>query len=562
MAATRDIVRTVRNIEAPANFPDTLDATTDVRGWTDRHWLAVFSDPAHLLAMQQVLCEGLGKWARTAGVNVDQFHTLIINSEGVLRGDDCAFDNLIAYRSGKALSGPREVEVLGHRKNKTGEGDHGVWVMARASSKRNVCVVASDSDVWVGGLALLEQGAFGTGFDTKTVIVERHARSSFLLLNKLLHQVKTHKRLFKLERPAAALLTVFAAAGNDICAKAVGFTPRIVLDSFLQNLDFVCAGAKSDSPFRLKDAPADSPFRLKDAPADAGGAAPAAAAAPLPRLQWESVERLYIAQWFSSNAKWFGTRAQGENYTPTTLLNDLQGAAATMPLELRERLSAIGFKLEDGAKTIADLAGIVERVSLLYSGAAGEAGKLPAAACLRPQCKRVQYWVTVVFEANKGESATMHSWQNFGFVRNEQSNKVEMQHCESKEWVALVLHTTGTCTCSPLVAVSGKHCSKTCGCSQRCLSCGPKCKCKGLASSCLNPHTAKGGTCDRCKPCAPACACARCQTRKDLAAEAAAAVAEAAAAAAAAAAAKDGDGDEDEDKGVEDEENAEPSYEV
>jgi hypothetical protein len=399
----------------------------------------------------------------------------------------------------------------------------------------------------VGVNYYIEQGLLGT----KTVIVERHARSSFLLLNKLLAKVQKHISLGKFVRPAAALLTAFAASGNDICAKALGFTPRIVLDSLLQNLSFVCVGAKEDSPFCLRDAPAAAPVA-------------AAAPLPLPTLQWESVERLYIAQWFRSIAKWFGTRAQGEKYSPITLLEDLQGAVDGVPQELRERLASIGFKLEDGATTIADLAGIVERVSLLYSGAAGEAGKLPAEACLRPQCKRVQYWVNVVFEANSGESATMHNWADFGFVRNEQSNKVEMQHCNSKEWVALVLHTTGTCGCASLPSVNGKHCSKTCGCSQHCLSCGPKCKCKGLASSCLNPHTAKGGTCDRCKPCTPDCVCARCQLRKeaakDLAAEAAAAIAEAAAAAAAAAAAKDGvegDGEEGED-----EEENEPSIEV
>ena len=77
------------------------------------------------------------------------------------------------------VHGQRSV-LLHDKKNNKGEADCAVWFHAACSSHRQVLVHAGDTDIFMYGLALCEQGHF----QQKQVCVERMKDAEYVLIDE------------------------------------------------------------------------------------------------------------------------------------------------------------------------------------------------------------------------------------------------------------------------------------------------------------------------------------------------------------------------------------------
>ena len=90
-----------------------------------------------------------------------------------------------------------------YHSNQHGEADYAVWHHAIHAPLQNIVIVSSDTDTWVYGLGILENG----WLQEKTVFVKQGSKNSFVHLNLAVNQITEHHSLQPISYPPSLFYT-------------------------------------------------------------------------------------------------------------------------------------------------------------------------------------------------------------------------------------------------------------------------------------------------------------------------------------------------------------------
>ena len=119
--------------------------------------------------------------------------------------------------------------------NKHGEADNTMWFHAIRSHAHNVLVVASDTDVWVGGMGIMELEWLGD----KNVVV-KCSHDVFVDINAGVKAISEHPALQKLKYPVGTVVALYTLTGNDYLSSFHYKTKAIFLTALIDNVDHIC----------------------------------------------------------------------------------------------------------------------------------------------------------------------------------------------------------------------------------------------------------------------------------------------------------------------------------
>ena len=134
-----------------------------------------------------------------------------------------------------------------YHSNQHGEADYAVWHHAIHAPSQNVVIVSSDTDTWVYGLGILENG----WLQEKTVFVKQGSKNSFVHLNLAVNLITEHHSLPYILSSANYppslfyILALHVLSGCDYVSSFFGCTKMKFLDTFLENASFIFANTKS-----------------------------------------------------------------------------------------------------------------------------------------------------------------------------------------------------------------------------------------------------------------------------------------------------------------------------
>ena len=128
-----------------------------------------------------------------------------------------------------------------YHSNQHGEADYAVWHHAIHAPSQNIVIVSSDTDTWVYGLGILENG----WLQEKTVFVKQGSKNCFVHLNLAVNLITEHHSLQPIILQACSIQALYVLSGCDYVSCFFGCTKKKFLDTFLENASFIFANTKS-----------------------------------------------------------------------------------------------------------------------------------------------------------------------------------------------------------------------------------------------------------------------------------------------------------------------------
>ena len=129
------------------------------------------------------------------------------------------------------------------RKNNKGEADCGVWFHAAHSDCDTVVIHDGDTDVFMYGLALYEQGHF----QDKNILVERAKGAEYVSINEgcaILNQLPLFTQLAQERQAWTTLLAIYLLSGSDYISGFFRISHDFMMKVFLKYLPEVVSNGK------------------------------------------------------------------------------------------------------------------------------------------------------------------------------------------------------------------------------------------------------------------------------------------------------------------------------
>ena len=129
-------------------------------------------------------------------------------------------------------------QPMSERSNNKGEADFGVWWHAKCSNCSQVIVHASDTDIYMNGIALAE----GKNFSGKQVCVERMLHAEYVSINTALesvHQMPEFEISTASNTAGISLLAVYLPSGSDYLSSFYKLSSEAILKVFIKYMAYI-----------------------------------------------------------------------------------------------------------------------------------------------------------------------------------------------------------------------------------------------------------------------------------------------------------------------------------
>ena len=191
MPPPRNIVHELRraNVNTHTNTLSKLSITDDdvLHG---SHYASFISDKGYKSLLVEYLCKKILEISLK--YNIPLF---VIDSQAIHS----------AVRLQKVISMPL---------NEHGEADYAIWYHVARSTVQNSLVVSKDTDAWVYGLALMEQGYL----EGKHVVVKRGHSEEYVDLNVGFVCLKSLPCLRSITHPVTSIVALYVLTGHRLCS--------------------------------------------------------------------------------------------------------------------------------------------------------------------------------------------------------------------------------------------------------------------------------------------------------------------------------------------------------
>ncbi len=279
------------------------------------------------------------------------------------------------------------------------------------------------------------------------MFVQRTETSEYVDIGSLVCSIRGHPKLRQIAHPACSLVALYVLSGCDYTSSFYGCTKQRFLDTFLDNISYICA-----QPSGSLVTNTEGTFTI-------------------PENTWI---RLITAVYFYKHSDFFRHKAISDVYNLLTQFPDAE--------EGRQFLSWVGYR-SASVSTLEQWHEFMQRVTFHASSVTKvyEYKLLPTISALFLHLKRANYVLRMVCSSPQSSCSDLDNFSLFGWQRNGTDIQIEWDSSHPTQ------HSTTKCTCTTGCS-SGR-----CSCFKNCSACTAKCRC----SRCNNPHN-DGNHCSKC----------------------------------------------------------------
>ena len=358
------------------------------------------------------------------------------------------------------------------RQNNQGEADNNIFWHTNESPCDKILVIASDTDVLMNGLTLLDAGWFAT----KSLAIQI-SKSEFVSLNEGVTNINSHPKLVNLAANNLAVLSLYSiyiTSGSYYLSNFFKLTSETILNTFLKYSEFI--------------SPDDSSFVKIDINNDGAKTA---------KLSFESYTKLIVLSYLEKHKKLYSHICD----SPVKLWDTFQLVQNNFEGELRDLLVWLSYDFTSQnvkVTTLEEFSDFTRRVCYFNCPGSSDVLKLmlPTTSALELHVCRANYCLQILFEScypfptsyqkiGRGwimvDDKCLIEWES-----QKVQKELEKKRMKPKSVIVKCLCSSVAC-CGP-----NSRCKK---CTKSCRPCSTKCKCK---ANCLNPHN-NGGDCSKCR---------------------------------------------------------------
>jgi hypothetical protein len=357
-----------------------------------------------------------------------------------------------------------ETTPLHARKNNKGEADCGVWFHAACSHCDSIFVHAGDTDVFMYGLSLYDQGHF----QDKQVVVERATDAEYVDIRggcAIVNQLPQFKDLAVRKQAWTTLLAIYLLSGSDYVSGFFRINHEFILKVFIKYLPEILLW--------------DSLLKI-DQSGTVIGLSESIFTRFISFVYLEKHTQLFSHLYPNVTQLKHALFISNGNFSPRlkTLLSwlqyDVSSCRITTEQEFNDFVRRVCFF---NGSTTKDLFKII----------------MPSDSALSLHCLRGAYVLQLAMES---VVPFVDSYMNCnggwvkenGIVKVKWENDIDSIRKDLKTKKTLPVVRCGCKSCT----LSGRGCVS---CWKKCVGCTSACHCKGL---CNNPHNPPGGTCNVC----------------------------------------------------------------
>ena len=217
----RNIVHELRsaNVNTHTNTLSKLSITDDDDVLHGSHYASFISDKGYKSLLVEYLCKKFLEISLK--YNIPLF---VIDSQAIHS----------AVRLQKVISMPL---------NEHGEADYAIWYHVARSTVQNSLVVSKDTDAWVYGLALMEQGYL----EGKHVVVKRGNSEEYVDLNVGFVSLKSLPCLRSITHPVTSIVALYVLTGCDYVSSFYRVTKKQFLNVFFEHASYLSSHSANKS---------------------------------------------------------------------------------------------------------------------------------------------------------------------------------------------------------------------------------------------------------------------------------------------------------------------------
>ena len=120
--------------------------------------------------------------------------------------------------------------------NEHGEADYAIWYRVIRSSTSNTMILSKDTDTWVYGLALMEQGLMSD----KNVLVKLGVSNEYVSINLGVRAIGSLPTLCTIRYPVSCIVALYVLTGCDYVSSFFCVTKQNFLQCFIEHAEYVC----------------------------------------------------------------------------------------------------------------------------------------------------------------------------------------------------------------------------------------------------------------------------------------------------------------------------------
>ena len=338
--------------------------------------------------------------------------------------------------------------------NEIGEGDYAVWYYATFCQKKTCIISCTDTDIWVYGMAVMEQKWLNASTD---FYIEKVHDLDYISINTAVEAIKQDDRLKSLQNPVTSVCASYIISGGDYVSSFHYITHEWMLLALLENATFI------------------TDLVLTSATPSGGQI--------IQGLLKESCVRLICTAYCRKPAV---NRAFPEGLRNLT---EFMAAASNPHLDEQVRTFLVSNGLSDtkecAVANIEDLVEIIHTISYMKSsGALSEENTMPTYDQLIHHILRTEYTIKLAINSLTGSASHLNEWEQYGWSLKDDNIVIQWNSPQSST--------------QPTTRQKSKRtfCSCKGGCKSRCptckgnmKACTEKCWCmKDGRNICQNPY--------------------------------------------------------------------------
>lgn len=126
--------------------------------------------------------------------------------------------------------------ISSQQSNEHGEADYAMWHHCILDPSSNFLIISSDTDTWVYGLGLYEQGYL----DRKQVLVQRGNTDCYIDIRAATTLLSQHPNLSAFSFPVLSLVALYILTGCDYVSAFYRCSKTCFLETLIQDAHFIC----------------------------------------------------------------------------------------------------------------------------------------------------------------------------------------------------------------------------------------------------------------------------------------------------------------------------------